>query len=88
MWESNTIPSGFHWIPYGMQAYPPWTPWNNPPVLHHAPLIPAGMNPFHWNPPESAGMAQESTGMGRNGQEWNRNGQEWHWNGLKWTFWS
>ena len=52
-----------------------------PAVLHHAPLIPAGMNPFHWNPPESAGMAQESTGMGRNGQEWNRNGQEWHRNG-------
>ena len=69
-------------------------------VLHHAPLIPAGMNPFHWNPQESTGMAQESAGMGgnpqewtgmdRNGQEWtgmDRNGQEWHWNGLKWTFW-
>ena len=36
-------------------------------ILHHAPLIPAGMNPFHWNPPESAGMTQESTGMDRNG---------------------
>ena len=65
------------------------------PVLHHAPLIPAGMNTFHWNPQESAGMAQESAGMARNPQEWNwngtgmdRNGQEWHWNGLKWTFWS
>ena len=33
-------------------------------ILHHAPLFPAGMNPFHWNPPESAGMTQESTGMG------------------------
>ena len=57
-------------------------------ILHHAPLIPAGMNPFHWNLQESAGMTQESTGMGRNPQEWNLNGQEWHWNGLKWTFWS
>ena len=57
-------------------------------ILHHAPLIPAGMNPFHWNPPESAGMTQESTGMDWNPQEWNRNGQEWHWNGQKWTFWS
>ena len=46
-------------------------------VLHHAPLIPAGMNPFHWNPQESTGMAQESAGIGRNPQEWNRNGQEW-----------
>ena len=46
------------------------------PVLHHAPLIPAGMNPFRWNLQESTGMAQESTGMGRNPQEW-------HWNGLK-----
>ena len=36
-------------------------------ILHHAPLIPAGMNPFHWNP-------QKSTGMGRNPQEWNWNG--------------
>ena len=39
-------------------------------VLRHAPLIPAGMETFHWNPlestgmaPESAGMAPESTGM-------------------------
>ena len=52
------------------------------PILHHAPLIPAGMNPFHWNPPESTGMTLESTGMDRNPQEWNRNGQEWHWNGI------
>jgi len=26
--ESNTVPYGFHWIPYGMEAYPPWIPWN------------------------------------------------------------
>ena len=32
-------------------------------VLRHAPLIPAGMETFHWNPPESAGMAPESAGM-------------------------
>ena len=32
-------------------------------ILHHAPLIPAGMNPFCWNLQESAGMGQESTGM-------------------------
>ena len=65
MWESNTIPSGFHWIPYGMQAYPPWPPWNNPPVLHHAPLIPAGE--WHRNPQEWAGMDRNGTGMDRNG---------------------
>jgi hypothetical protein len=35
-----------------------------PPVLRHAPLIPAGMEAFHWNPPESAGMGPESAGMG------------------------
>ena len=35
----------------------------SPAVLHHAPLIPAGMETFHWNPLESAGMAPESTGM-------------------------
>ena len=46
-------------------------------ILHHAPLIPAGMIPFRWNPQESAGMAQESAGMGRNPQEWHRNLQEW-----------
>ena len=50
-------------------------------ILHHAPLIPAGMDPFHWNPQKSTGMAQESAGIHRNGQEWHRNG-------LKWTFWS
>jgi hypothetical protein len=33
-------------------------------VLRHAPLIPAGMEAFHWNPPESAGMGPESAGMG------------------------
>jgi hypothetical protein len=32
-------------------------------VLYHAPHIPAGMEPFHWNPPESTGMVPESTGM-------------------------
>jgi len=26
--ESNTIPYGFHCIPCGMEAYPPWIPWN------------------------------------------------------------
>jgi len=26
--ESNSIPHGFHWIPYGIWAYPPWIPWN------------------------------------------------------------
>jgi len=43
-------------------------------VLYHAPLIPAGMESFHWNPvefsgmvPESAGMALESAGMDQNG---------------------
>ena len=39
-------------------------------ILHHAPLIPAGMNPFHWNPQEWTGIhrnGQESTGMDRNG---------------------
>jgi hypothetical protein len=46
------------------------------PVLYHAPHIPAGMEPFHQNPPES-------TGMDRNLQEWHWNLQEWHWNGLK-----
>ena len=59
----------------------PQSPQDPGSILHHAPLISAGMNPFHWNLPESAGMAQESTGMGRNPQEW-------HWNGLKWTFWA
>ena len=57
-----------------------WTgEWNAAldPILHHAPLIPAGMNPFHWNPQESAGMAQESTGMGRNPQEWTGMALEW-----------
>ena len=54
--------------------------WGMDSILHHAPLIPAGMNPFHWNTPESAGMIQESTGMDQNPQEWNRNGQECHWN--------
>jgi hypothetical protein len=46
-------------------------------VLYHAPHIPAGMEPFHWNPLESAGMALESTGMDWNPQEWtgiHRNG--------------
>ena len=43
-------------------------------ILHHAPLIPAGMNPFHWNPQESAGMAQESTGMEL---EWTGMALEW-----------
>ena len=46
-------------------------------VLHHAPLIPAGMNPFHWNSPKSAGMAPESAGMGRNPQEWTGMAPEW-----------
>ena len=46
-------------------------------ILHHAPLIPAGMKPFHWNPQESAGMAPESAGMSRNGQEWTGMAQEW-----------
>ena len=32
-------------------------------ILHHAPLIPAGMDPFHWN-------LQEWAGIHRNGQEW------------------
>jgi len=26
--ESNSIPHGFHWIPYGTWAYPPCIPWN------------------------------------------------------------
>ena len=46
-------------------------------VLHHAPLIPAGMNPFHWNLQESGGMGQESAGMGRNPQEWTGMAPEW-----------
>ena len=54
-------------------------------ILYGAPLIPAGMNPFHWNLQESAGMAQESTGMGRNPQEWNQNGLEWTEMALEWT---
>jgi len=55
-------------------------------VLCLAPLIPAGMEPFHQNPlestrmapestrmaPESTGMAPESTGMDRNPQEWTK----------------
>jgi hypothetical protein len=32
--ESNSIPHGFHWIPYGMGAYPPWIPWNIPGGFH------------------------------------------------------
>ena len=44
------------------------------PILHHAPLIPAGMNPFHWNPEESAGMELEWTGMDRNGTGMDLNG--------------
>ena len=27
--ESNTIPNGIHWIPCGMEGYPPWIPWNS-----------------------------------------------------------
>ena len=27
MINSTWIPHGFHWIPYGMQASPPWIPW-------------------------------------------------------------
>ena len=43
-------------------------------ILHHAPLIPAGMNPFRWNPQESGGMGQESTGME---PEWTGMALEW-----------
>ena len=28
--DSIAIPLGFHWIPYGIQAYPPWIPWTSP----------------------------------------------------------
>jgi hypothetical protein len=39
------------------------------PVLHHAPLIPAGMEAFHWNPQEWTGIRRNGTGIHRNGQE-------------------
>ena len=32
--ESITIPHGFHWIPYGIWAYPPWIPWTSPHGFH------------------------------------------------------
>jgi len=61
------------------------------PVLRLAPLIPAGMEPFHRNPlestrmapestgmaPESTGMAPESTGMAPESTGMDRNPQEW-----------
>ena len=75
-----TLPHRFHmdsiWIPsrkyFNLQFHLEsiWTPHGLHPVLHHAPLIPAGMNPFHWNP-------QESAGMGRNPQEWTGMALEW-----------
>jgi hypothetical protein len=37
--------------------------WKLSSVLRLAPLIPAGMEPFHWIPLESAGMTPESAGM-------------------------
>jgi hypothetical protein len=44
-------------------------------VLYHAPHIPAGMEPFHWNPQE----------WHQNPQEWHRNPQEWIEVALEWT---
>ena len=32
--NSIWIPHGFHRIPYGMLAYPPWIPWNSPYGFH------------------------------------------------------
>ena len=47
MINSTWIPHGFHWIPYGMQAYPPWIPWNSPYGFHGTNSIPWK---FCWNP--------------------------------------
>ena len=49
-------------------------PFNRIAVLHHAPLIPAGMDPFHWNPQEWHWNLQEWAGIHRNGTEMDRNG--------------
>jgi len=45
-------------------------------VLRHAPLIPAGMESFHWNPQEWTGIHRNGTGICRNGTGIHRNGQE------------
>jgi len=44
-------------------------------VLRHAPLIPAGMESFHWNPQEWTGIHRNGTGIHRNGTGIHRNGQ-------------
>ena len=46
----------------------------NEAILHHAPLIPAGMNPFRWNPQEWHRNPQEWAGIHRNGTGMDRNG--------------
>ena len=48
---------------------------HDPAIVHHAPLIPAGMDPFHRNPQEWHWNPQEWAGIYRNRLEW-------HWNGL------
>ena len=48
--NSIWIPHGFHWIPYGMLAYPPWIPWNSPYGFHGTNSSPWKVC---WNPRES-----------------------------------
>ena len=43
--EFITIPHGFHWIPYGIWAYPPWIPWTSPHGFHGT--NPDGINDYH-----------------------------------------
>ena len=51
--ESITMPSGFHWISYGMWAYPPWIPWTSPHPFHGTSPYgfhetnPDGINAYH-----------------------------------------
>ena len=38
MWNEDGMINST-WIPYGMQAYPPWIPWNSPYGFHGTNLI-------------------------------------------------
>ena len=42
--ESSAVPPGFHWIPYGIYAYPPWIPWTSPYGFHGT--NPDGINDY------------------------------------------
>ena len=57
-------------------------------TCEHYPLIPAGIDLFHWNLQEWHRNPQKWAGIHRNGTRMDWNGQEYHRNGLKWTFWS